>query len=195
MTKIVLINGKKRSGKDYTAELIKKRLEKKGFSAEIIRFADPMKFIVAQTFGIDEEQLDTYKNDTETYGYEIKAYPNNQPSATIEYGDFRGILQKFGTEAMKPVFGDDVWPKLLYKRAKKLDVDFVLVPDFRFLVEYKKKATTLKIRHDVLEEQCTDTHSSETELNDFDFDFEIDNTGYTDTSDQIKKFVKIITKK
>jgi len=194
MSKVILINGKKRSGKDYSADLIKKRLEKKGYTAEIIRFADPMKFIVAETFGISEEDLDTYKNDVVEFGYEIKAYPDNQPSVTILQDSFRGALQRFGTEAMKPVFGDNIWAKLLYKKAKKLDVDFVLVPDFRFLVEYKKKAITLKIRHDVLESECTDTHASETELNDFNFDYEIDNTGYPDTTDQIKKFVKIITK-
>ena len=194
MTKIILINGKKRSGKDFSAELIKKRLEKKGYSAEIIRFADPMKFIVSKTMGISEEDLELYKNEYSEYGVETIVYPDNQPQGTITYTNYREILQRFGTEAMKPVFGDDIWAKLLYKKVKKLDVDFVLVPDFRFLVEYKKKATTLKIRHDVLEAECTDTHASETELNDFEFDYAIDNTGYPDTSDQIKKFVKNITK-
>ena len=191
---IILINGKKRSGKDWTAKLIKQDLEDRGYTADIRSFASPMKFIISQTFDITENELDLYKNDDD-YGIELKVYPNNQPPCTIKYTDFRTILQRFGTEAMKPIFGNDIWAELLYKNAEKSEYDFILVPDFRFLVEYRDNAVTLKIKHTELESQCTDTHASETELNDFSFDYTIDNTGYPDTSVEIKQFCDTIIKK
>lgn len=186
--KVVLINGKKRSGKDWTADKIKDELNERGYSVKVMSFAQPMKTIVSKTFGISEDQLDEYKNDTELFGIEIKVYPNNQPQGTLHYVTFREILQWFGTEAMKPIFGDDVWASLLFKQAKESDVDFVLVPDFRFLIEYDESALTLKIRNDEIEAQCTDRHASETELDNFVFDYEIDNTGYRDTTDDVSEF-------
>ena len=59
MKKLILINGLKRSGKDYTAELIEEIIGDIG----IVSFAEPMKKIISETFNISLEQLEDYKND------------------------------------------------------------------------------------------------------------------------------------
>ena len=192
MAKIILINGKKRSGKDWNANLIKQELEERGFSTQIMSFAEPLKNIISETFDISPEDLEKYKNESLDYGLEIKAYPNNQPSVVIDYINFRTILQRFGTEAMKKWFGDDVWLELLLKRVNDASVDYILVPDFRFKVEYIEKSITLKIKNDEYD-NAGDLHASETELDDFEFQYYIDNTGYPDTTSQIKEFVEFIT--
>ena len=185
LSKIVLINGLKRSGKDYTASLLKQEIESRGGTCEIMSFAEPMKRIIAKIFGIHPGILEEYKNSPEDYGFEIRAYPNNQPSINISYGNFRKALQIFGTEAMKPEFGESVWADLLYKRAHESNADVILVPDFRFNIEYHPEAVTLKVVHSDLEAMATDLHASETELNDFLFNYYIDNTGYPDQTENI----------
>ena len=190
--KIVLFNGKKRSGKDYTATLVKNELIDRGYTAKIMSFAEPIKTIIASSLGISVEDVELYKNEPSEYGLEIKAYPDNQRSVVIEYLSMRDILQRFGTEAMKPIFGDDVWASLLYTRAYDSGVDYVLVPDFRFKIEYSNKALTVNVYNDYIE--STDTHASETELDEFKFDLYIDNTGQPDLTQRIKELTNKIIK-
>lgn len=179
MLKIILINGKKRAGKDYFASLLKSELEDKGYTAEILSFAHPMKDIIAKTFNISLEQLDRYKN----YCSEISCEGE-------QISDFRLILQRFGTEGMKPWFGNDVWANLLYSIADKTDCDYVLVPDFRFLSEYREDALTIKVQNKDVEKACADSHASENELSDFVFDLTVDNTGYSLTTEKVREFIE-----
>ena len=193
MSKIILINGKKRSGKDYNASKLKEKLEDCGYSVMITSFAFPIKDIIAKTLDIPIENVELYKNEPSEYGLEIKAYPDNQRSAVIEYLSMRDILQRFGTEAMKPYFGKDVWAKLTYDRIESMDCDFAIIPDFRFPEEYRDNTATIKVKNDIIDNNSTDTHSSETSLNEFHFDFEIDNTGYCDTDKQLDELIQILT--
>ena len=186
--KYILINGKKRSGKDYFAEQLKTELEKNGKSVFVISYADPIKDIISTTLELPMYDLDTFKNNPEEYGLELKVYPNNQPQVIYGYRTIREILQLFGTEAMKKWFGEDVWVQLLKKHSENSGADYVLVPDFRFLSEYLDDSITVKIINNK-ENDNTDTHRSENELNDFIFDYEIDNTGYVDLTDQIEEFM------
>lgn len=184
--KIILINGKKRSGKDYFANLVQEELDIQGYSSEIMSFADPLKQIVADTFDITMDQLDFFKNEATPIGIQEAKYDGYE---CHKLTDFRLVLQRFGTEAMKVWFGDDVWVNLLLERARDLDVDFVLVPDFRFNIEAIDGSTTVKICNDDVEKNSTDQHISENELNDFTFDYLIDNTGYKDITNVVQEFV------
>jgi len=184
---IILINGKKRSGKDFSADILQDKLSSLG-GADKISFATPLKQIIADTFNIPMEDLETFKNDVNGYGIECKAYPNNQPEVTFLYTNFRTILQRFGTEGMKPVFGKSVWADITYKNSIESDSKYIIIPDFRFYVEHdvfykpfkegKIKLVTLKIENSDVE--VDDAHASEKELDDFHFDYIIDNTGYTE---------------
>lgn len=191
MNNIILINGKKRSGKDYFATELQKQLYDNNKTSAVIAFADPIKEMVATLFNISLSDLDTYKNNPDQYGYAIQAYPNNQPICNVQYGDFRTILQRFGTETLKPWFGEDIWVKLLQNKSQELNVDYIIVPDFRFFCE-EISDCTIHIKND----NCTsnDSHRSETELEQFGFEFKytVDNTGYPDITNDVKAIVEDI---
>lgn len=190
MSKIIAFNGKKRSGKDYNAKLLKEKLEDNGYSVAIISFAYPIKDIIAKTFNISVDDVELYKNESDEYGLEIKVYPNNQPSGVIKYIDMREILQRFGTEAMKPYFGKAVWANLTYNKIEEMGCDYSIIPDFRFPEEYREDIITVKVKNDVIDNSSTDSHSSENSLNDFNFNYIIDNTGYCDTNSQLDKLIE-----
>jgi hypothetical protein len=187
--KLILINGKKRSGKDHFAQMMQTELDKLGKTSAIMSFADPIKEIISETFDISLEQLDQLKNDATPIGIQEATYDGYD---CLYLSNFRLILQKFGTEAMKKQFGEDVWPNLLLERASKADADFILVPDFRFLCENIPGGFTVKIRNDDIEKNCTDNHRSENELNDFKFMYTLDNTGYSLTNKDVQNFIKDI---
>jgi len=197
---LLLINGLKRSGKDYSADKIISYVGEK--NSERISFAGPIKQIIAETFEIGLDELEDYKNDTDSFGIEIKAYPNNQPEAIIKYTNFRTILQRFGTEAMKPIFGDNVWAQKAMDSVIDSEKEWNIITDFRFLSEYKeaKKASekynfeviSINIINDDL--PAPDYHASEMELkdNNFKFDFVINNTGQPDITYLIEDIIENI---
>lgn len=187
--KVILINGKYRSGKDYFAQQLKTALKyKKNKKAEIIRFADPIKNILAITFDCYVEDINKYKNDPDEYNITI-----NDELGPFKELNFREILQKFGTEAMQKVFGKTVWADLLEKELLFLDnagIDYVLVPDFRFKHEYITPSITVNIFNNDIE--WNDTHASETELKDFYFDYYVNNTGQPNLSVHIHNFIQYL---
>lgn len=187
---LILVNGKKRSGKDFFASTLKTELSKLGKTAEVMSFAEPLKGIVAETFDITKQQLDDYKNDVEQVGIIRKKMSGTDYEVLT---DFRLILQRFGTEAMKKYFGEDVWVKLLADRAYKSKADFIIVPDFRFFTEDIPGAITVKIKNANFD-NAGDLHRSETELDNFEFMHTFDNTDYPDISVEVQQFAESLCK-
>jgi len=187
MKNIILVNGKKRAGKDYFARELKKKLESLDKTAEIMSFADPLKDIMGISLGVTFEELEDMKNAEKKVCYLEKPLSVDSYPQTIGMNNAREILQKFGTEGMKKYFGAAVWANLLKDLATKSSADYVIVPDFRFKVE-QISDLTVKVANDNIKSE--DTHASETELNDFKFSYVIDNTGYKSLDDQIHTFVK-----
>ena len=183
---LILVNGKKRSGKDYFAQILKGELAKVGKTADVMSFAGPIKEIIAETFDISLQDLDDYKNQARACGI---SHSKMDGYEFEKLTDFRLILQKFGTEAMKKFFGEDVWVKLLAERAFKSTADFIIVPDFRFLTEDVPGAITVKIKNANFD-NSKDLHRSETELDNFTFMYTFDNTDYPDITKDVQKFVK-----
>ena len=91
MSKIILISGYKRAGKDHIAQMLEKEFK----NSRLYSFASPLKEIVADTFGITLGQLDSFKNDFRTI------YIRDEDKTFQEVTDFRKVLQIFGTEAIK----------------------------------------------------------------------------------------------
>lgn len=196
--RIILINGKKRSGKDYLAFTLKTLIEEtvlpKSLNKRvgIYRFADRLKEIMCTTLNIDLETLDDYKNKEEDVMINGKNVTN-----------VRKILQTFGTDAMKPIFGNDIWVELLYNEIKSSNcskdksTSTSIISDWRYMNEYEylknqKDCEIIKIRvinRDILN---IDKHSSENELNDMEFDYEVDNTGYKLSKEKLNDLVKKI---
>ena len=174
MKEILLLNGLPRSGKDTLADYL---VEHKGYQK--LSFATPLKQIMASTFGISIDSLETYKNSPEEY--KIVTECRNEYCVPIKTTDYRAILQRFGTEGMKPFFGDDVWANVTYELIKNSKHDKFVVADFRFLVEYipqknlKLKTILIKDKRDL----PLEGHASDVELyqNKFLFDKVIKNTG------------------
>jgi len=171
---VILINGKKRSGKDFTAKLLQEQL---GDKAIILSFAEPLKQIIATTFGITMDELDVFKNNPNKY----KVVVQKDTLPNINNTNFREILQIFGTEAMQSVFGNMVWVDLLLDKISKLppSIEYVIISDWRRLAEYtgikgEHKVTTIKVNGGVSTD--IDTHISETALDTFPFHYILDNS-------------------
>ena len=168
---IILINGKKRSGKDFVAKKLREKLESGGKVVRVLSFADPIKEIMCKTFNISLAELDDLKNN------DINILINGNEIS------FRQILQNFGTEAMQSVFSKHIWVNKLTQRAYEKDCDYLIVPDFRFVHEDISPIKVKVINNSVKSE---DQHKSENDLNNYKFIHIIDNTGYKDITNQIE---------
>ena len=182
MTKPLVIQllGFARAGKDWTAYQLKTYFESQGKSVEIMSYAAPMKRIAATLFGISLEQLDVAKNNPATY-----------PIYCGEYGrdyletDFRQFLQRLGNDAIKPIFGDNVWAKLAKANIDKSTADIIIIPDCRFTVELNEVGgTTVRIVNNSLPPPMN--HPSELELLNYVTHYSLDNTGHSLTSEDIE---------
>ena len=112
--KLIGITGKARSGKDTVARML---FAQHAFTR--IAFADPLKLAAQQMFGLSKEQTwGDHKKE------EIIPYWGMSP---------RQMFQLLGNEAVKPVFGADIWIKRWsMSYAIFRDTDDVIVPDVRF---------------------------------------------------------------
>lgn len=151
MAKVIQISGKKRHGKDSVASLLKANFA----GARIISFAGPMKQILATVLNMSLEELDARKNVDNEY---------------------RVYLQRLGNEAIKPIFGDDVWYNLMLKELAKLPKDqLVIIPDWRFAVEEIPGAYKLRVNRPSVP-VGHDNHASEIGLDSYEkFDYVLTN--------------------
>ena len=141
--KFILIGHKKKHGKDTFAKMLKEHLG----NAEILSFADPMRAIMAQMKGMSVEEYKETYNANEDWRDELKTFGN-------------GEILNYTSELF--------WRDVLLRRANKLDCEYIIVPDFRFLREQIEGATYVKIQNDRVD--SNDEHQSETELDDFEFE-------------------------
>ena len=177
---IIQIGGFKRSGKDTISQMIANHYQSSGKLVDIFHYADPLKQIAASIFDISLEQLDDFKNNkTELWRFD-------KIENAYKVTDFREVLMKIGNEAIKTVFGNDVWQKIMCEKIEKSEADIIIMPDFRFKVEHLQYAVTIRITNDDIIHE-TD-HQSETELIDFDFDMLIDNTNYHQTQEEVSYY-------
>lgn len=159
--KILGISGKKESGKSTVAEIIKSIYADVYWRSKptyIIAFADSLKIEVADACKVTIEDINQEKKI------------------------FRIILQWWGTDFRRNLYGDDYWLLKFANTIKSLPTNsLVIVPDVRFHNEYemlrKAKAKLWRVVRHNLSGAPNDTHKSETELDDFKFDEIIYNNG------------------
>jgi len=161
MPKVIQISGKKRHGKDTIASILMDKFP----DAILLSFAEPMKQIIATTLGITLTELDELKNTDHKV---------------------RGILQRFGSEAMKAVFGEDVWAELLKRKLLKMpDNALVIITDWRFNCEVIEGSLKLRVNRPTLSID-TDAHRSELELDDYKyFDYILENVAGINELEQL----------
>lgn len=178
MKRVILVAGKARSGKDTTAKIIKEMIVQ-GLEVEIFSFASPMKEIISDTFSISLNELDSLKNAQE--GIEFGFYVDRLERE--HHTTFRTLLQRFGTEAMKRQFGDNVWVELMHRKIKESRADVIIIPDWRFKTESEYllnfddefKVITCEVKREGLVNKSK--HQSEIDLEDVDKDYVIHNDG------------------
>lgn len=155
----IVISGKSGSGKDETAKIIKSTLEKKyKASSFIFHYADILKCFLTNSVGWDGEK--------------------------DENG--RELLQKWGTDIIRKK-NKNTFTDIMISMIKGLDgtFDFIIIPDARFVNECEEvkkivETITIRITRDELSNKLTNkqkTHISETELDDYKFDYYITNSG------------------
>lgn len=179
-----MISGKSQSGKDVVANTIAQTLQERDYSVLTIHFADLVKFYATQYWNWDGE-----KNH-----------------------DGRALLQLIGTTIMRSRY-PSYWAKIVAKFIDAVDelhhFHVVLIPDWRFINEYEtvydyaeklnQKVITIRINrynpdgssyiNPQMDEQQT-THISECELDNFTFDWIIENRGtLEDLTDSINYFL------
>ena len=138
---IIGISGKKRSGKDTVADILL------GTNDNSIKysFANPLKCEVARACGVTVEYIEEHK------------------------ANFRLMLQGWGTDYRRKLFGEDYWLKKMDQAVEQFSGrPLVIIPDVRFMNEYDwvKKNDGIMVRVNRPELQVVDGHVSETELDD-----------------------------
>lgn len=174
--KVILISAKSQHGKDTVAKLIQKDLQNKGKSVLIIHFADPVKWLARDFFNWDGNK-------------DING---------------RELLQTLGTEIMRKNF-PTYWAEIISKFIAAANKwDYVLIPDWRFenefeiIYKYNPLVTTIRVNRFNKDGSkffnsnmtCVQRlHISEWELDNFPFEWIIDNRG---TIEDLKNSVEIM---
>jgi hypothetical protein len=154
---VVLISGKKRSGKDTYATALKEALERKGKTVSVLHFADELKNIVYnkmrpiwdtiwQAIGIAYTQMpDEERSPVFDEYLDIPTQPSpNGDKTELE----RTALQVMGTEVMRYI-DENIHVNLTKRNIEAQDCDYVLIPDTRFpneITEIEKSYPIVSIR-------------------------------------------------
>ena len=168
---IILSSGKSQSGKDTAAKLIENHLQENGYNVLTIHFADLVKFYATQYWG--------WNGEKDRNG--------------------RALLQMIGTTIMRnryPTYWAEIVAKFIDAVNEINYFQVVLIPDWRFINEYEtvydyaqlshQKIITIRINRynedgslyinpQMNERQAT--HISECELDNFPFEWVVENKG------------------
>jgi hypothetical protein len=175
---IIGLVGKKGSGKDTIGAYLVKQY---GFERK--SFADPLKKSVAALFDIPFSDIDKLKLDNKavisvSMG---EVYPREELISTNM--SFRRLLQRYGTEAHREIFGHDFWVDQTLPVRGYYHGRAIVVTDCRFTNESDRikmlDGHIIKvIRPDIVDPQ--DQHASELELTTIEADHELINNGTID---------------
>ena len=208
---LIGIHGLAESGKDTVAKIIKEINSESNW--EIRKFGFKLKQIASILTGIPIEMFEdqTFKKSYLDDRWNILKKTDHtlikNGEAVNEYVEtkmtVRDFLQKLGTDAIRNGLHPDTWVIALfndYKKIKNEDEEYInpnwLISDLRFVNEYEsikqKNGICIKVHRDVDEsDYLMRTHSSETSLDGYDFDYVIDNTkSLNHLRDEVKKVIK-----
>lgn len=215
---IIGISGKQGSGKDEVGKIIQNLL---GNDWQIKKYADKLKDIVCLLIGCTREQLEDREFKEKELGEEWNYYLYNYTDSNIslitldDYKNLgenqkswlklvkltpRKILQLLGTECGRQIIHPNIWCNSLFSNYYG-DVEIPspapnwIITDVRFPNELEaikaRGGITIRVnRHQT--DNIGDSHSSETALDNAEFDHVIDNTGTLD--DLIFKVKEILIK-
>lgn len=182
-TKFVGIAGKKYTGKNTFAEMLKKEMEDDGVKVAITGFANPLKLSVYRLFTGDmeasEEEAVKWVDDRKG-SFGVSTY-TEKFDVDVDL-TFRQFLQRYGTESHRQTFEDDFWITQTLNGEKWSSYDFVLVADVRFENEAEAildlGGPVFCMKRDTPEDG--DQHASEKELSNHFVDMYVNNQGNMD---------------
>ncbi len=152
---IVGLSGKKRAGKDFACGVMRSRGWEDAIDVHRLAFADALKAELAAACGVTVQFIEENKDA------------------------FRTGLQWFGTEFRRELFGDDYWLVKASSALEEIHSPVVVVPDVRFTneAEWVKSygGVMVRINRTAGLLPVEDTHASETDLDDYDFDYVLEN--------------------
>lgn len=175
--KIITISAKARHGKDYTASLLKNKLEQDGSKVLITHFGDLVKYVCSTFFDWDGKKDEKGRTTLQYVGTDmIRKQRSNY------WVDFvLGILEMFPNE----------W-------------DYVIIPDTRFPNEndtFKNKGfdiETVRVVRPNFDNGLTEeqkNHESEIALDNYHFDYLIVNNGDETIYKEVDKFLEYLQTK
>lgn len=178
---IVLLSGKKGTGKNTAASIITKILGPE--NVDEIAFADPIKRFTIDCFGLSNEQCYGTSGERETpstISWEDIS-EKYKPAGATGRMTVREVLQYVGTEALRG-FYHDIWAHAGKTAAERSQKKVVVFTDTRFPNEIQKLRSLVSENTRVVTvrmERSTgriDNHESETALDLYkQFDYVIDN--------------------
>jgi len=176
------IAGSKGSGKDTVgAYLVKEH------NFERRSFADKLKQSAAALFDLEPWELERMKNEDNVYvaiGYENQPEKKfeGQPSmmwSPITKQSVRSMLQRYGTEAHRDIFGEDFWVNQLLPVEGFYAGRAICVTDCRFTNEYERilalEGHVIVVDRPGLD--LEDPHRSEQEFKEWTGTYRLDNSG------------------
>ena len=172
--KIITISALARHGKDYTANLLKNKLEQDGSKVLITHFGDLVKYVCSTFFGWDGKKDEKGRTTLQYVGTDM--IRKQRPNYWVDF--ILGILEMF----------PDEW-------------DYVIIPDTRFPNEndiFKKKGfdtTTVRVLRPDFDNGLTEeqkSHASETALDNYKFDCWLINNGDETINDEVDKLIDYI---
>ena len=191
---VIQLLGQARAGKDWTAVKLQEAFKARGVSAEVMSYAAPMKRIAAGLFRISLDTLDDFKNRSDNVSIEVydDMVKTDITSTCFQFNtNFREFLQRLGNDAIKPEFGNDVWAQLALKNIKESTSNVIIMSDCRFNVELEAiGGITVRVNNHSLPAPMN--HPSELELREHTAMYNLDNTNYRLTDDEITDLVKRI---
>ena len=163
MKKVILVSAKARHGKDTVAELMKNNLESKGERVLICHYADLLKYICKTFFDWNGVKDDKGRTILQHVGTDVIRIKNHAPDYWVDF--IANLLWMFYDE----------W-------------DYILIPDTRFPNELermidnfsKERIVSLRINRPNFNSGMTQeqlNHPSECALDNYDFDYYIENNG------------------
>lgn len=174
-TKVIMIGGRKRTGKGEATQYLKEIYESLGISVATVSIASTVKEIMADLFEVSVEDINKYKDNPKNFWVEVM----QNGELTLQQTDFRRLLQLLGTDIRNKYLGKYFWIRLAVDKIKASKADIVLIDDWRFVFEYEEvlkefSTRTLITRRDT---GMVDSHESETALDNFVADFTVNNSG------------------
>jgi len=194
---IIGLNGKMQSGKDTVYSTITKYY----IDAERRSFAGKLKQSVAALFDISMDTIEQNKNNRH-FGVCIGPFAwrdsevtkSNYITHPISILTIRELLQRYGTEAHRDIFGKDFWIEQCLPSTESYDNRLIVVTDCRYENEARHIRSlggcVVLIQREMYRAVQLLSHTSEKDLPEDLIDYVIDNNGDIDVlENNVKLFL------